>query len=218
MVEFSALTWTAAWKEISFRKNLLASIILLVFVLAGFFFVLEYAEARDGIVIEKGLLDGVVSPSDFSGVIFGFTYAATVAGLFFCSRRPFLALLLIRTYLLLQLFRALTLLVFPLDPPEGIIPLDDPFLRSTFYNGRPNLKDLFFSGHVATLVMFVFIVPQKWVKILLVIAAVVAGVLLALQRAHYVVDVIAAPLFAFGAFVVARWWMSLMRVSTSSSS
>ncbi len=218
MDEFSTLTWPAAWRDFSFRKNLFVSIILLAVVLAGFFFVLEYAETREGIVIEKGWLDGIAGTQDFSTWIFACTYIATLAGIFFCSRKPLTALLLIRTYLLLQFFRALTLLIFPLDPPEGIIPLDDPFLRSTFYNGRPNLKDLFFSGHVATLVMFVFIVPQKWVKMLLVVAAVVAGMLLALQRAHYVVDVIAAPLFAFGAFVVARWWTSFMRLSTSSSS
>lgn len=202
-------SWSFALKDPSFRKNLLLSLLLLILVLTGFFFILQFAENRDGAVIEKHWLDGIISCHDFSNWIFTCTYGATVLGLAFCFRNPVTTLLLIRTYLLLQFLRAITLLIFPLNPPEGIIPLNDPFLHATFYNGRPNLKDLFFSGHVATLVMFIPLISNKWVSRIIFVAALIAGILLAAQRVHYVVDVIAAPLFAIAAFLLAKKWTTL---------
>jgi hypothetical protein len=199
-------TWSAALKDKSFRQNLIVSIILLGIVLAIFFFTLQYAETRNGFVIEKDWLKETIAPKDFSNWIFTSTYAATFLGLIYCFRKPQNTLLLIRTYLLLQLFRTITLLLFPLDPPEGIIPLNDPFLHATFYHGRPNLKDLFFSGHVATLVMFIPVVSNKFLKTIIVFATIITGVLLAAQHVHYIIDVVAAPFFAIAAFVIARKW------------
>ncbi|HET6991825.1 MAG TPA: hypothetical protein VFJ43_10895, partial [Bacteroidia bacterium] len=181
-------TWSSALKNKSFRKSFIVSTILLVFVLIIFFFVLQYAEQRKGFIIEKGWLNGIIAPKDFSNWIFTCTYGATILGLIFCFRNPQTTLVLIRTYLLLQFLRALSLLIFPLDPPEGIIPLNDPFLHATFYNGRANLKDLFFSGHVATLVMFIPLVSNKFLKIILTVAALVSGTLLAIQHVHYILD------------------------------
>ncbi|MDQ3110595.1 MAG: hypothetical protein M3R17_11935 [Bacteroidota bacterium] len=200
------LTWKSALKNKSFRKDLFLSIVFLGAVLFGFIFVLEFVENRSGFSIEKDWLNKIIAPRDFSSWIFTCTYGAIIPGIVFCFLKPDTAILLIRTYLILQFLRAITLLLVPLNPPEGIIPLQDPFLHATFYDGRQNLKDLFFSGHVATLVMFVLVVPQKWVKWLLIIAAIAAGVLLIGQRVHYVVDVIAAPVFAVAAFKLAKRW------------
>ncbi len=182
------------------------SLLLFGLVMTGFFFVLQYSENRNGFVIEKGWLDGIISPQDFSPYIFSITYAAALLGLIFCLRNPTTTLLLIRTYLLLQLLRMICLLIFPLNPPSNIIPLQDPFLHATFYNGRPNLKDLFFSGHVATIILFIPILSSKWIRGLLVAAAFIAGILLAAQRVHYVIDIISAPLFSLLAFYFADKW------------
>lgn len=199
-------TWSAALKDNFFRRKLFASAFLLILVLILFFFVLQFAEKRNGFVIEKNWLNGIIPPTDFSTWIFTFTYSATFLGLTFCFLKPSTTLLLIRTYLLLQFLRALTLLIIPLNPPEGIIPLNDPFLHATFYNERANLKDLFFSGHVATLVMCIPIISNKWIRIILAIAATAAGILLIAQRVHYIADVITAPFFAVLAFYLAKRW------------
>lgn len=185
---------------------MIISILLLAAVLVFFFFVLQYAEQRKGFVIEKGWLTGIISPHDFSNWIFACTYGTVFLGSFFCLRNPETAILLIRTYLLLQLLRAFTLLLIPLDPPLEIIPLNDPFLQSTFYGGRENLKDLFFSGHVATMLMFVPIISNRWIKTIIILASFTAGILLAAQRVHYVADVIAAPIFTIIAFLLAKRW------------
>jgi membrane-associated phospholipid phosphatase len=200
------LSWPAALKDKDFKRKFFVSIFLLIAVLVFFFFILQYAENRNGITIEKGWLNGIIASTDFSGWIFALMYGATILGLIFCFRKPATALLLIRTYLLLQFLRALTLLLIPLDPPEGIIPLEDPFLRATFYNGRANLKDLFFSGHVATLIMFIPVISNKWIRWLLAIVVLAVGILLVAQRVHYIVDVIAAPVFAVIAFYLAKRW------------
>lgn len=200
------LSWSSALKDRSFKRQLLVSTLLLVAVLTGFFFILQYAENRDGITIEKGWLKNIIASTDFSGWIFTLMYGATVLGIFSCFRKPGTALLLIRTYLLLQSLRAFTLLLVPLNPPEEIIPLQDPFLDATFYNGRTNLKDLFFSGHVATLVMFIPIISNKWIRLIIALAVIAIGIFLVAQRVHYIVDVIAAPVFAIIAFLLARRW------------
>ncbi|CAN5751182.1 hypothetical protein BH11BAC7_BH11BAC7_37040 [soil metagenome] len=198
--------WSSALKDKTFRQNFFISLSLLILVLIFFFFILQFTEERNGITIEKGWLTGIIPPTDFSTWIFTFTYSATLLGLICCFLKPATTQLLIRTYLLLQLLRAITLLLFPLNPPEEIIPLNDPFLHATFYNGRPNLKDLFFSGHVATLLMFIPISTNKWIRLILAIAATAAGILLIAQRVHYILDVIAAPVFTVLAFHLAKRW------------
>lgn len=202
----TSLHWSSAIKDRSFKRQLLISVLLLVAVLIGFFFILQYAEARDGMTIEKGWLKGIIASTDFSAWIFALMYGATVIGIISCFLKPGTALLLIRTYLLLQFLRAFTLLLVPLNPPEEIIPLQDPFLDATFYNGRTNLKDLFFSGHVATLVMFIPVIANKWIKLIIALAVIAVGIFLVAQRVHYILDVIAAPVFAVIAFLLARRW------------
>lgn len=196
------------WKDVienkKYRGNLIASVFGLMIVLSVFFYILAYTDSRHGFCIESGWMDNLCRPVDLSVYIFTLTYTAAITGIISSFRDPSTALLLIRTYLLLQTLRALTLLLVPLDPPQGIIPLNDPFLHATFYNGRPNLKDLFFSGHVATTLMFAFIIQRRGLKIFFITIAIVIGVLLVVQRVHYIVDILAAPLFTWMAYRLAK--------------
>ncbi|MBI3512436.1 MAG: hypothetical protein HY064_17385 [Bacteroidetes bacterium] len=198
--------WKSSLNDLHYRKNIFISVILLSIVLAIFFFILAFAEKRHGFIIERGWRTAMCAPEDLSVFIFSLTYSAAIIGVIYCFTKPGTALLLIRTYLVLQFFRSITLLVVPLDPPPGIIPLNDPFLHATFYNGRANLKDLFFSGHVATSLMFAFIVRNKFLKISFVAASIIIGVFIIIQRVHYVVDVITAPAFTYAAYRIAAKW------------
>ena len=90
--------------------------------------------------------------------------------------------------------------VFTLEAPEGIIPLRDPLVDIVAYGGKVFNKDLFFSGHVATLTLFVLVEERSIVKkILLINSLMVAGFIL-LQRVHYTVDVIVAPFMSLAIF------------------
>jgi len=178
------------------------SILFLIAVLAALSFVLAYAESRSGFVIEKGWMD-FFPPRDLSPGIFFSTYGLALLGIVLCFRRSETGLRLIQGYAFLSLLRCITLLCVPLDPPEGIVPLNDWLLKSTFYAGRDNLKDLFFSGHVATLILFGLILKEKSWKRIFFAGALAVGIMVVLQRVHYVSDVLAAPVFAGIA-----WYMS----------
>lgn len=84
-----------------------------------------------------------------------------------------------------------------LEAPEGIIPLHDPLVDVIAYGGNVFNKDLFFSGHVATLTLFVLLEERPVLKkILLVNTMLVAGMIL-LQRVHYTMDVLAGPFMTY---------------------
>ena len=96
--------------------------------------------------------------------------------------------------------RSITLFFVPLEPPSNIIPLHDEFLTNTFYAGSQNLKDLFFSGHAATLFLFYFFATNKILKYVFLVAAISVSIGVVMQHVHYSYDVIAAPIFAYIAY------------------
>ncbi len=196
-------TWKETWTRPHSRNTWLLSLLFLVLVLAGLAYVLVYAEQRKGIVIETNWLS-FVRPVDLSAFIFWGTYSFALLGVVIAFRNPVVALRLVQAYALLSLMRCLTLLFVPLAAHPEIIPLDDFFLRNTFYAGRPNLNDLFFSGHTATLVLFALLLPGKKWGLLFGAVACTIGVMLILQRVHYISDVAVAPLFAWLAWRFTR--------------
>lgn len=96
------------------------------------------------------------------------------------------------SYGILILLRMISLTVVPLDAPDSFILLEDPFLNNLIYPGEIQ-NDLFFSGHVGLLSIFLFI-SRKWYFLVL---TVVLGLLVIIQRVHYSIDVIAAIPIAY---------------------
>jgi membrane-associated phospholipid phosphatase len=76
-------------------------------------------------------------------------------------------------------------------------------LESTFYSGHVNLKDLFFSGHTATMFMFFMVIGNKKIKILYAIITLAVVCLLLIQHAHYTIDVLVAPVMVWFAYRLA---------------
>jgi membrane-associated phospholipid phosphatase len=87
-----------------------------------------------------------------------------------------------------------TVYVFTLEAPKGIIPLEDPFLAKVVYGNNTFVKDLFFSGHTCTLFMLFLIERKPWAKWVLGTATALIALLLVWQRVHYTIDVIGAIL------------------------
>lgn len=201
------VTWTVFFANSKLRNQLFISFVTLIVALTGFFFVLAYTDQRSGFVIEKGWMDRICQPKDLSAFIFPLTWPVAFIGVIICARDPKTFLLLIRSYAFLIILRGVTLMSVPLDPPQGIIDLKDPLLHSTFYNGRMNPKDLFFSGHVATILLFVFILKNKFLKSAFLSIAIVLACLLAIQRVHYITDIIFAIPFAWLAYTLAGKWV-----------
>ena len=102
--------------------------------------------------------------------------------------------------IIICILRIISIFVVPLDPPTDIIPLRDVVIEQFFYQGNVILKDLFFSGHTANLVIVALLVDVIWIKRALILVACIVGALLIVQHVHYSIDVFAAPFFAIMAY------------------
>jgi membrane-associated phospholipid phosphatase len=187
-----------------YKILLLISIVFLIAVTSLFTLFLSWNEAREGYALNDPLL-AILGPVNVTWMIFPLTYIPIIAAIILAARSPMLLLAAINCYTVLLLLRMLTLYLLPLDPPVGIIPLQDPVMEHTAYSGRIKLKDLFFSGHTATQFMFFLLLRRKILKIIFLLCTIMLGLLLLLQHVHYTIDVIAAPLLAWVAVWIARW-------------
>jgi membrane-associated phospholipid phosphatase len=193
--------WKTAFADKHFRNRFLISFVLVSIVLTGFASLLAYIETRQGHTFYDPILN-FIKPRDVSDFIFFVTYLTALVGLIYAFLSPYRFLHLMQMYGSLTLLRVITLFFVPLDPPTAIIPLRDAFLTHTFYAGNENLKDLFFSGHAATLFLFFFFANNKVLKVLFLLSAIAVSIGVVVQHVHYSYDVLAAPIFAYIAYRV----------------
>ncbi|GAA4003436.1 hypothetical protein GCM10022408_13750 [Hymenobacter fastidiosus] len=191
-----SLPWPAAWAQPAFRRSLLLSIGLLLLLAARLPPFFAYLQARPGVVLADPLL-AALPAHDVSLPTFILIYLSIGATLSYLLPRPRRLLHGLWAYLLLHLLRTLTLWLVPLDPPTGLLLLRDPLVDVFFYGGpAPITKDLFFSGHTATLFLLALAVPPRGWRWSLLAATAAVGALVLVQHAHYTYDVLAAPFFA----------------------
>lgn len=172
---------------------------LLTILLLGLGTLLNYIESRQGKVFYDPILN-FIKPRDVSSFIFITTYLTALIAIIYAFATPYRFLHLLQMYGVLTGLRIITLFFIPLDPPMEIIPLKDKFLTATFYNGGENTKDLFFSGHAATLFLFFFFAKDVMLRYLFLGAALLVSACVVIQHVHYSYDVIAAPIFAYIAY------------------
>ncbi|MGZ3922363.1 MAG: phosphatase PAP2-related protein [Flavisolibacter sp.] len=197
------LKWLFAVRNVSFRKRLTIGLFLLVslvLVLPSFF---RFAEERQGYKMNDLVLNAL-TPRDVSVPIFLCIWLTVVLFFFRSATDPQLFLLYIYGFLLICLCRMITISLVPLEPPVNLIELRDPL--SNYFYGSKNFitKDLFFSGHTATLSLFGFCFKTKYYKAIALLASLAVACLLLVQHVHYTVDVIAAPFFSYGCFLIAK--------------
>jgi hypothetical protein len=168
----------------------------LAVVLFSFLHFLTYNETRIGFVFNDPVLSRF-EPINVSTITFITTYTLGLAGLIIAIQQPTVFIQLIQAYTIMTIIRITCLYLVPLEPPINIIPLKDIFLESSFYSGRENLKDLFFSGHTATICLFAIGFKTKLLKWLFSIGTAAVALLILAQHVHYSIDVIAAPIVSF---------------------
>jgi hypothetical protein len=137
-------------------------------------------------------------PRDFSVLIFTLIYLSLFIVLLGLIKKPYLIALGLGSYLVITIARMITMYLFTLEPPDGIIVLQDPFIDRLAYGGNVFTKDLFFSGHMATLTLLGLVEERPWAKKIVFGCTLVAGVLIIIQRVHYTIDVLAAPVITYG--------------------
>ncbi|HMJ71143.1 MAG TPA: phosphatase PAP2-related protein [Cyclobacteriaceae bacterium] len=169
-------------------------LLLLLALLIGRFF--AYVQSVKGTLLNDPLL-AMLPAEDMSMIIFPLIYGAIAIGLIHLSVFPDRMLRAAQAYVLLTLMRMLTLFLFPLEPDRSIVVLNDAFVDLLFYDNRLITKDLFFSGHVSVIVMLAMASKNFFIKRILGTIASIVGLSLLIQHAHYSIDILAAPVFAW---------------------
>jgi PAP2 superfamily C-terminal len=177
--------------------TILIAILLLVTYLPEYFH--SVIGPKQGVQLNDFILN-LLPPQDHSWVIFGLIYLSLVITLQGITKQPLTILLGLTCYLAITLLRMLTMYLFTLEPPAGILLLHDPIVDVVAYGGVVFSKDLFFSGHVATLTLFALLEQRPALKKLLIVNSVVVAGLILLQHVHYTIDVVAAPLIMIGVY------------------
>jgi hypothetical protein len=185
------------------KKEFLFTLILLAAVLLGFTRFLNFVELRAGFSFNDPLLN-LFTPIDFTWVIFGLIYAGLIIAIFFFIKDPHLFLTAVQSYLVLVIFRSAAMYLLPLNPPADMIPLNDPFVQ-IFGSGEILTKDLFFSGHTATLFLFFMVANKRILKVIFLSFAVIVGISVILQHVHYSIDVFTAPFFSYSSVKFAAY-------------
>jgi hypothetical protein len=195
--------WQKSFKAKSFRWKVGATLFVLVVGLLLLTNFLTFIEYRPGIVLPDPILDHFM-PVNLSLLIFLLTYGSIIGGALLLIRNPNLFFTVLHGYMIILLFRVICLYFVPLEPPQNIIPLHDAILESSFYSGRLNLKDLFFSGHTAALCLFYFAMEKRILKNIFLLIVIIVGSAILIQHVHYTIDVVLAPFFAWISFSLAK--------------
>lgn len=204
--------WREAWSVKGFRAALvsgLAGAVAVVVVLPRFF---EWVGMRPGTRPWDPLLASW-GPMDVSAATFIVLYASLLLAVISALRYPFRMLQGLWAYVLMLALRMAAMAVFTLEPPRDIIPLVDPFTQNFYPGESPFLKDLFFSGHTATLVLMALLSPRGPVRWLVALGALAVAMLVLAQHVHWTVDVLAAVPAAWLAWASAGALMRRLAVS-----
>ncbi len=195
-------SWRNAWRDSTFRVRTLITAPLLVATLAILARFLEGIEERQGVVLSDPVL-GLFTPVDLTWLTFALIYAGLFLAVGVLLGHPRRLLFAFQAYIIMAVFRIIVMGLLPLDPPPAMIPLQDPLVEF-FGTGKLLTRDLFFSGHTATLFLLVLVSPRGlWKGLFLGCTLLVAAAVL-LQHVHYTIDVFAAPFFAYAAFKTAQ--------------
>ena len=198
--------WKNALQNKRFIFHLTIGLIgLIAFALFLPYFFIEILLPKPGVPWVDPVLN-FFTPRDWSTEIFILIYVCSVLGLAFNITDPKTILLGLQMYVVVNFMRITSLYLFTLEAPEGIIPLSDPFLTVFAYGQPIYVKDLFFSGHISTLCVFLFIEKRQWLRMLIFVSTLAVALLLAWQRVHYTLDMIAAPIITWGVFQFFKWF------------
>ena len=200
--DFFSQRWSYYLKNKNYRLTIIITIVFLIPVILSLTNFLAFNETRTGAIINDPFLK-LFNPIDLTWVTFSLIYGALIIAMIYFVQFPVLLLTALQSYGIMIIFRMLTMYSLPLNPPENIIMLEDPFVQF-FGNGDVLLKDLFFSGHTSTMFLLFLISRKKSLKYIFLLCTILVGLCVLLQHVHYTVDAITAPFFAYGSYMISR--------------
>ncbi|MFM2401739.1 MAG: hypothetical protein RI950_1256 [Bacteroidota bacterium] len=197
-------SWKAAFENRTFTLQLVGALaVFLIFPLkADVYF--QWIQLRKGVQWNDPLLNAIPA-LNVSYLIFGIIYLSVIYLLYRLIQDPKKFLWFAWAFNLETAFRFITIYLVALEPPIGLVDLHDPLAEILIYGDKLAItKDLFFSGHTATMVFVCFFLPtakEKWLAFGL---SLVLVSLLLIQHVHYSLDVLAAPLFTLAAIWIVK--------------
>jgi PAP2 superfamily C-terminal len=195
--------WKYYWSKPSFRNQFIIFVLILASFMVVFPYFFDFIQARRGKLLNDPVLE-MLPAINVSIPVFSLLYFAVISWLILSIRNPKILLNGMQTYAMVTILRMISIPLFPLEPPIDYIPLREPFVQLFTHGGRIISRDLFFSGHMTT-ILFCYYTTQKGIfkKIYLALAFII-GLLLMVQRVHYTIDILAAPLFTWLCFLFSK--------------
>jgi hypothetical protein len=194
------MSWKTFFTNKRNRTEFIITVILLAVLMLSFSQFLQFIEKREGVSLPDPLLKAF-NPLDLTWLTFTLIYLSMILFLFSVRKEPNKLMTALQAYGLMVIFRTIAMYLVPLEPPDTILLLNDPFVQ-LFGKGEILTKDLFFSGHTGTLFLLFLLAENKIYKIIFLISTITVGLAVLLQHVHYSIDVFIAPFVAYGAFRV----------------
>ena len=197
-------SWKAAFENRTFTLQFVAA--LAVFLIFPFkaddYF--QWIQLREGIQWNDPLLNFL--PALYvSYPICGIIYFSVIYLLYRLLQDPKKFLWFAWAFNIETAFRFLSIYLVALNPPTGLVDLHDPLAEIFIYGENMAItKDLFFSGHTATMVFVCFFLPTVRERRIAIGLSLVLVTLLLIQHVHYSLDIAAAPLFTLAAIWIVK--------------
>lgn len=195
-----------SWREfISVKGNrieLVLTVVLLALILFSLTNFINFVEERPGVVFTDPVLS-LFNPVNLTWLTFGIIYISLITAIISFSGNPKILLPAVQLYTLMVMVRITAMYLLPLDPPATLIVLKDPIVEF-FGTGQTLTKDLFFSGHTATLFILFLVEEKRILKSVFLICTVVVAISVLIQHVHYTIDVFAAVFFTYTSYEILK--------------
>lgn len=198
-----ALGWQHALKASEYKTALFVGLLIfgaLVMCLPAFFHVIE---ARPGHRIND-FVEKILPPVDLSIPIFLVLWSVISLAVLRSFQNPQQFLTTLYAIVFLLLFRYLSISLVALEPPTGLIPISDPVSNVLYGHNNFITKDLFFSGHTSSMFLSFLCLSRRPEKTFALVATFVIAIFVLVQHVHYVIDVLAAPVFTYLSFRLSK--------------
>ena len=156
-----------------------------------------------GILLDDPVLN-LFTPVDWSTAVFFILTVALVQTVLMYINKPAILWTGILTYCVVNILRVFTMYAITLEPPADMILLIDPISASLVYPEQAFAKDLFFSGHVSTMMAMVFVERNRAWYLVKILGTALMALFLAWQHVHYSVDLIVAPVVTYVSYLGVR--------------
>ncbi|MGQ9642784.1 MAG: phosphatase PAP2-related protein [Ignavibacterium sp.] len=196
------MNWKDFFSSNRNRIEFIFSILVLAVILFTLTNFLNYVESRNGFSFSDPILS-LFEPTDLTWLTFTLIYGSLTVAIFNLISKPEKLLFTIQLYTLMVVVRIISMWLLPLNPPEKMILLNDPFVEF-FGTGKTLTKDLFFSGHTATLFILFLTADDRLFRGIFFLSTILVALCVLMQHVHYSIDVFAAIFFTYACYQILK--------------